>query len=616
MLDAITHTDSGRDGAPQATAAVSMVDETKLLRVVKRLFTGSVKEVLGELLQNSQRGGARNVRITADGETVRISDDGTGLTGAGKEMFSALMRIAESSYERESVAEQDPMGVGLFSLFALDGVKDVVLSSHGFSLAVDTDRLWNEEGYWQGWQSRVVEAETGENTGLEIVITATAELVKSIAACLRATGSELYYFNNGYEHKSPVCGYVGVLDVFLNDELLDNNCEFAKKMDEAYVTTEYQGNLLIIGADNFAHQNTINWYGQLIKANVSHLRYYLEVRQGRPVNPMSPSRRGIIEDEEFKKLRRFVREKLREYILNTPQEKLTTLVINTAYTSDKEWTNASCPYFTATKWQHDTSHGSYESWSGDFAEKVVLRYEDSPLLIKDSVAVAEIDAESKQLSTSEVLSCGAQSFVPVIEAVLGKEVYEISSGNAERLTVQQVWWKPGRDLEDFFVENGEFVLCDAKIDDVPETGWQSIGDRIVFAFEYPENWDICSTENLIVGVQDNIRSKLEFLNDAAWCVWSYENDDHDADTMETDFRKSLEAVKATLFTDCLPDETIELWRIQPYFKLESGERIAGLEFVYPENITNHRPIGLRLVTSAGRTMQKQFLSSAEAGLQP
>lgn len=617
MLDAISSDNSGRNDAPGAgtPAVVSMVDETRLLRVVKRLFTGSVKEVLSELLQNSQRAGAKNVVITTAENGLTISDDGTGLIGDGAGKFSSLMRIAESSYERESVQDQDPMGVGLFSLFALEGVSEVVVSSNGFSLAIDTNRLWNEDGYWQDWENRVQTMETAEQTGLTLSITATAELIKKITDNLTAK-TYTYTAHYDLEYKSAVSGYTGVLDVFLDGEKLDTTCEFAKKMDEVFLETTYQGNTLIIGADSHPHRNVVNWYGQLINAGSMHLRFYLEVRNGRPVNPMSPSRRGIIDDAEFKTFLKYMRDRLREYILCTPQNELSTLAVNTIYNVDKVWADKDCPYFTAYLWKHDTTNcSSFEDWAGSSAESAVLSYDDSPLLMDESVSIAERVEDSGELSFIEETCYGAQTFVPVIEKVLGQSVYELASGNKERLTVQQVWWNPAKDLENFFVEAGEFTLCDSKLEIAQDTGWHAVGDNIVFAFEYSENWDILSVEKLIVGVRDDIKAKIEFLDSDAWCLWSYENNDYDSDTMQTDYRRSLEAVKAGLFKDCLPDDCLDLWRLMRYFPLESGERVTKLEFIYPrKKAKGQSATGIRLRTNLKRTLQKQFLSNAQAGV--
>lgn len=615
MLDSVSMNNSGQSDTPgTGTAAhLSMVDETRLLRVVKRLFTGSVKEVLGELLQNSQRAGAKNVVITTGENRLTISDDGTGLVGDGAAKFSSLMRIAESSYERESVQDQDPMGVGLFSLFALEGVSEVVVLSNGFALTTDTNRLWNEDGYWQAWEARVRQADASAPTGLTLLITATAECIKKITDNLRAK-TYGYSTQHDLEYKSAVSGYAGVLDVFLDGERLDTSCEFARKMDEVFLETTYQGNLLIIGADSYPHRNVVNWYGQLINAGSMHLRFYLEVREGRPVNPMSPSRRGIIDDGEFKAFVKFLRDRLRDYILTTPQENLSTLAVNTIYNVDKTWADKECPYFTANLWKHDAMDGNFETWAGASAERAVLAYADSPLVMDESVWLAARDKDSGKLSFVESICYGAQTFVPVIEKVLGQSVYALSHGNKERLSVQQLWWKPGARNEDFFVEAGEFMLGDTHNLTVPATGWQPVGGDIVFAFENCENWDINSVDNLIVGVSGGIKSKIEFLDSDAWCIWSYENDDHDSDTMEIDYRRSLEAVKASLFKDCLPDDCLDLWRLMQYFPLESGERVTKLEFIYPRSKTAKRQAatGIRLKTNLKRTLQKQFLSNAEA----
>lgn len=621
MSDTISTNNSGRN------ELVSMVNEDRLLRVVKRLFTGSVKEVLGELLQNSQRAGAKAVNFTISDGAITMADDGTGLIGTGADKFVSSMRIAESSYERAEVTEQDPMGVGLFSLFALEGVREVVLSSGGFSLVVDTERFWNEDGNWQSWRNRVSEnhsaqpSETAQNSGLEIVVKANDELLKIVEKTLTAVEDQtsIYYTNDDY--KSPVRGYAGIMEVFLNGTLLENTCERVVKMDATLIETTYQGNRVIIGVDGFAHRNTVNWYGQLIDGGNSHLRYYLEVRTGRPVNPLSPSRRGIIDDTDFKSFRQFLREQLRTYILNTPKEALTALVINTAYSSDKAWADEFCPYFTATKIDHDEGSGNSENWLGNLATRQILSYDENPLLIADTVAVVN-SAENQARSILEIgepakaysfLEYGAKSFAPVIEQVLGETAYEINSGNPHRLNVKQIWWKPGVALEEFLVESGEFALSDTKLEVIPESGWEAIGSHTVFAYECTENWDITQTDGLIVGVRDDLQQKLGFLNVAAWCVWDYNHDNADSDTLEDSFRKSLEEMKASLFTDCLPDETFDFYQIGCYFPTEKGEQLTALEMIYADE-QRIKPQSIRAVMSSGRRVEKLFLSAAETSL--
>ena len=43
-----------------------IINPSRLRLGIKRAFTGAVNEVIGELLQNSFRAGARTIRITTD----------------------------------------------------------------------------------------------------------------------------------------------------------------------------------------------------------------------------------------------------------------------------------------------------------------------------------------------------------------------------------------------------------------------------------------------------------------------------------------------------------------------------------------------------------------------
>lgn len=612
-----------------ARTVASMVDESRLLKVVKRLFNGSVKEVLGELLQNSQRAGAKNIRFTATDTVLTISDDGSGLAGDGADKFSSLMRIAESSYSRAEVTDQDPMGVGLFSLFALHEVSKVVISSNGYAMSVDTDRLWNEDGYWQAWRNRVSRLEEWNlQSGLTLAITAAPALLKAVTTNLTSTHSNFLSAEYGYDYTSAARGYDGILNVFLNGERLDTSCDFAQEFTEKLIETTYQGNRLLIGVDDAPRANVVNWHGQLIRSFKSRLRFYLEVRHNRPLNPLSPSRRGIIEDEAYREFLKFLAAQIRQYILKSPAESITPVLIEGVYAFDRAWADEFCPYLTAMRWEHDASESSFEDWAGSsLSKKEVLAYAASPLMLDEAVALAERDAESGILSTSETFYYGAQSFVPVIEKTFGKPAYELASGNRERLVMQQLWWLPGKDLESFFVEAGEFTLCDAKITDVPETGWQKVGEETVFAFDDAENWDIANIDKLQVGVRDDLRAKLDFLNSAAWCIWSSMNDEVDSETMQRAYGESLEEAKARLFTDCLPDETLDMWRIGSYFKLDKDEVITNLDFEYPpqedeqpaeaekkSNLLKAQPIAVTVSTNRRRNLRREFLRSAEARL--
>ena len=58
-----------------------IVNEKRLPATVKRLFKNSISEIVGELLQNSQRAGASEIHFHLDGEAnaITIRDDGPGV---------------------------------------------------------------------------------------------------------------------------------------------------------------------------------------------------------------------------------------------------------------------------------------------------------------------------------------------------------------------------------------------------------------------------------------------------------------------------------------------------------------------------------------------------------
>jgi hypothetical protein len=63
----------------------------------------------------------------------------------------------------------------------------------------------------------------------------------------------------------------------------------------------------------------------------SRFQACLEVRQGRPVNPMSPSRRGVIKVEDLNRLCDFIRDSLIEYFSRIPNEEIDPLALGRFY---------------------------------------------------------------------------------------------------------------------------------------------------------------------------------------------------------------------------------------------------------------------------------------------
>ncbi len=79
-----------------------IVNEKRLPATVKRLFKNSVSEIVGELLQNSQRAGASEILFYLDREanTIIVRDDGSGIS-PDAESWSRILRMADSFYSDE-----------------------------------------------------------------------------------------------------------------------------------------------------------------------------------------------------------------------------------------------------------------------------------------------------------------------------------------------------------------------------------------------------------------------------------------------------------------------------------------------------------------------------------
>lgn len=83
-------------------------NQNRLLETFRHAFTQA--SMLGELLQNARRAKARHIHITAEGDTLTVSDDGEGIVN-----LQALICIAESGWDEELKARENPFGIGVLS---------------------------------------------------------------------------------------------------------------------------------------------------------------------------------------------------------------------------------------------------------------------------------------------------------------------------------------------------------------------------------------------------------------------------------------------------------------------------------------------------------------------
>jgi len=118
--------------APAETVRAG-VNERQFFKSLKHLFAGSFS-MIGELMQNGRRAGATEILFDFDpaASTLVIADDGHGIKD-----FNALIQLAQSGWDEQTMLNEQPFGMGLFSLFF--AAQEVTFRSGGKRLALTLD---------------------------------------------------------------------------------------------------------------------------------------------------------------------------------------------------------------------------------------------------------------------------------------------------------------------------------------------------------------------------------------------------------------------------------------------------------------------------------------------
>lgn len=236
----------------------------------RRGFSGNVREILSELFQNSQRAGATKVEIFTTTNTIRVVDNGHGIEGVGG--FCKLLWMYESGYDEEVQINQQPVGVGIYSLFAHEQVSRVTLRSGGLELTIaDMDRWWDDFDYYSQWQQWIQECATSVGFELEIECAPDSDpcprssFVESVKEVLSRKSNDASPID--LNRDSPAWGYEEVLEIQMNGVEVDTGIPVHEKGETAVLLeTTYQGNKLSVSChENYSNRRGIvNWYGQLV----------------------------------------------------------------------------------------------------------------------------------------------------------------------------------------------------------------------------------------------------------------------------------------------------------------------------------------------------------------
>lgn len=150
---------------------------------------------------------------------------------------------------------------------------------------------------------------------------------KQELAILEAEVQERQYLD------SPAWGYDRILEIHLNGSPVDTGIPmFSYREQQLIKTLDYQGNALaLFDGSHYCWRNScVNWYGQLISCNLKLGRFgfYLAVAQSAPVDPISPIRNSLIENEKLISLRPFILNALCQWLTeNHPMSGFSWLIM-------------------------------------------------------------------------------------------------------------------------------------------------------------------------------------------------------------------------------------------------------------------------------------------------
>jgi hypothetical protein len=556
-----------------------LINPMRLRLGIKRAFTGDINEILSEAFQNSMRAGARNVQITTDDRGFIYQDDGRGLRDGSD--FEALLKLGESGWDRRVEEEQQPMGLGSHSLIAHEEVESVTFSSNLLTLTLDARRWWSDWQYAAGWADNLSQI-SYPAPGMNISVKCSKALTEQLFNAL--TDSWLSY-------RSPARGYHDLLNITINGTVVNTSVQDDATPGIPLIETSYQNNRLVIGLhgkEGYATQNGIwvNFFGQMIPVDqYSHFQAYLEVRNGRPVNPMSPSRRGIIKDEARKKLCDFVRDSLFEYFSQTPIEAIDPLALEKFY-HDYTAQASKLPCFVAARRKRYESGDDASRITSMFAPQV-LSYENPPLLLAKKVRVVREDG------TVDHIEYGLHTFLELTGAAC-----KVLEADESRLDIRHLWWKPGEQIliasgcPQIFHSAGQWGMGTGE---EPPAEWHEIDDHVVFAFNDPNNWDVDNVDFIVGGADPQ-----DFYQTDAWAGFDpHNNEGRSCEEMSESYRESCEREIRNLIGHAVPKNFSwdDLLRFVP-----EGEQIIAVTPEYKSR-RKHRPDNVMIFLSNGETIR-------------
>lgn len=508
------------------TQPQSLINVQNARLAERRGFSGRVEEILSELFQNSQRAGATKVEIFSTDATLRIVDDGHGIDGIGG--FCKLLCMYESGYGEEIQVNQQPVGVGLYSMFAHEQVSRVTIRSGGLELTIgDMNRWWTDFNYYSQWQQWLQKCET--SVGFELDIDCKPEFVQAVQTILSRKSSASAAMLQKLD--SPAWGYEGILDVQMNGVEVDTSSPVPGNEATTLLEAVYQGNKLsIFYYEHYSKcPGSVNWYGQLIYCDpeLSHFGFCLKVVEGSPVTPIKPTRNTLVEDQKLANLRQFIVDALFEALRQSEQTPMSVGILYSLAQVDANRFIRESPFFLSNAILPYEGTARRELCVKMQACLYAILYQ--PVLVGSEVRIVDGKSPYDEISEMATFSRGC-----------GVTFHQLVMGDISKLHQQTLYWKPGqpheianqRVNEDWFYGRGEWGLGTG---DQPPTVWSPVtGDVLLY-----DDSDGCYPTDIhwLIGCDDPI----DCFSRDAWIT--FDNSDNDnPDAYERDYGISIDAI--------------------------------------------------------------------------
>jgi hypothetical protein len=553
-------------------STTTLIHAANARKLFKRTFQGSVNEILTELFQNAQRVGATKVDLvwneleTVGGESVyqfQYQDNGPGLKGI--EGFEALLCIALSAYDEDVTSNQQPMGIGFQALLAHEHVSQVVVSSGGYQLTIDTKRWWNDELYAELWPQRL-EPSLSPSFGFKALVTRSfaEQLRNALPTREESVNSYIAY---------PALGFADLLAVHAQGARCVQGLPRAlQTCDHLTTLTLADGNELSVYAPKDVSvygQIFCNWYGQIVSQQfyegLGGLKALLVVTRGQPVDLVAPSRRAFVENEKLRELKVQVAKAFISYLTQLPRAQVTIALVEFAYRLLADMPEkVEMPYLLLRQLGTDDTR------------VVVHADECKRYLILNPLTRVVLD------DSDDSLTFGLSSFAKALDL----RAFTIEAGDPG-LVNKRLWWKPGPASEDKrlaripfkVVGTGHYCLQDNNDCDTP-TKWKRVPASATVYVHRRMIYNDFDDADLLVGTKD----PTGFLATDATKLLRLESDDRDRERQLALFKQRVTSIERGLMGKSLPRE-FTYKDLQTLFADQQDPVIVNVRFCFENGDT-------------------------------